>query len=335
MTLTTQSKWMGAVALGCCGLLLLAVTNSSAQSAALVHLVPAAATVGEGATAAVQLRIENVEGLYGLDIRLAFDPTAVQVVDADTAAEGLQTRGGDLLKPDFVVRNLADNEAGTVWFALTQLNPSEAVTGSGVVFTVTFRGLAAGKSSPLTITYQKLASRTGDLIPASAEDGEIRVVAAQEAPPTPTTVPTALPATPTATLAPSPTSLPTATPTLVPPPPKAPTSTAPAVSPTVAAKASATTAATAVPASTPTVLVGPTAADATTAAPESSATVPSPGQLGTLAPTAVPPGPTEAPGPTAARGTMAWLIVYGALFVVGFAVAALATRNRCGKQGQR
>ena len=125
---------------------------------------------------------------------------------------------GDLLQPDFVVRNQADNSSGTVWFALTQLNPSEAVSGSGVVFVVTFRGRKAGASSPLTFAYQKLASRTGDLIPASVEDGEIRVVSAEQAPPTPTTAPTLPPPTTVPPTAPPPTSAPTVAPTSTPVP---------------------------------------------------------------------------------------------------------------------
>ncbi|HOU24760.1 MAG TPA: cohesin domain-containing protein, partial [Anaerolineae bacterium] len=301
MTLTTQSSSRYWTALECVALLLLHTATTRAQSAALVHLVPAAATVGEGTTTAIQMRIENVEGLYGLDIRLKFDPAAVQVVDADASSEGLQTRGGDLLKPDFVVRNLADNEAGTVWFALTQLNPSEAVTGSGVVFTVTFRGVVAGASSPLSITYQKLASRSGDLIPASVEDGEIRVVAAQEAPPTPTVVPTAPPATLTATSQPRPTALPAATATLGPPPTAASTSTS-VTAPTVVAKGTATAPATSVPVVPTATVPASTAAAATAIPPAPSATASTAGPITIVAATSAPAAPTETPTEPAGRG---------------------------------
>lgn len=161
----------------------------SAQQGTLIHLNPADALVGAEQTAAVEVRVENVEHLYGLDIRLSFDPAVVKVVDADPATDGIQVRAGDLLSVDFVVRNTADNEEGTVRFALTQVNPSQEVSGSGIAFIVTFAGKSEGTSTPLSVTYAELATRTGEEIPASTEDGVISVVAPEQAPATPTQAP--------------------------------------------------------------------------------------------------------------------------------------------------
>lgn len=204
----------------------LPVGAALAQAGAVVRLAPQPASVGEGQTAAVEVRIDNVQNLYGLDIRLSFDPTIVEVVDADPNLAGVQVRPGDLLKPDFVVKNVADNAQGTVWFALTQFNPSTEVTGSGTAFTLTFKGKQRGAASALAITYAKLANRSGEEIPATAQNGEIRVVAAAQAPASPTpapVVPTSVPPTmaptkPLPTMAPSPTPA-------VPPPTAWPTAT--------------------------------------------------------------------------------------------------------------
>ena len=166
----------------------LPVESTHAQST-LIHLSPVQAQVGEEQTTAVEVRVENVEALYGLDIRLSFDPSVVEVVDADPAAAGLQVRPGGLLSLDFVLRNTADNEQGTAWFALTQVNPSQEVSGSGIAFIVTFAGKSAGSSTPLSITYAKIVERTGAEIPASTEDGTISVVAPEQAPATPTQAP--------------------------------------------------------------------------------------------------------------------------------------------------
>jgi hypothetical protein len=37
---------------------------------------------------------------------------------------------GDLIKPDFAVRNLADNDAGTLLFVITQVNPTPPASGT-------------------------------------------------------------------------------------------------------------------------------------------------------------------------------------------------------------
>ncbi len=163
--------------------------DARAQGSTRIYLEPAQALVGEGHTAAVEVLVENVQELYGLDIRLSFDPSVVEVVDADPAESGIQVRPGDLLSVDFVIKNSADNGQGTIWFALTQLNPSQPVSGSGTAFVITFRGKQQGLTSPIIITYQKMATRAGDPIAASAEDGEIRVVEPAQAPPTPTDAP--------------------------------------------------------------------------------------------------------------------------------------------------
>jgi len=187
-----------------------------AQSRTLVRVHPVEIQVGPGSASAAEIRIDDVEGLYAFDIRLSFDATIVAVVDADPALEGIQVAPGSLLNLDFVVRNEADNAHGTVWLAMTQMNPSEAVSGSGTAFVVTLRGKEAGRATPLTITRVQLVTRHGEEIPAEIQDGQVVVVEAEKAPSPPTTAPAQQPSILTATPGPSsqsepPASSPTAT----------------------------------------------------------------------------------------------------------------------------
>ena len=334
MTPSTQrqsASRFGRACLALCVICSLGLSGrASAQSTALVHPVPSPASVEAGQTVAVQVRIDDVQNLYGFDIRLGFDPSTVEVVDEDAGAEGVQIRPGDLLKSDFVVRNLADNAAGTVWYALTQLNPSEEVSGSGVAFTVTFRGKLAGASSPLTVVYQKLATRSGDQIPASTANGEIRVVQAG-APPTPTlpppteVVPTQAPPTLEPT-EPLPTVAPSAEPSATPLPQE--TAVPPTVAPTLTT-APALATATSVPTVRPTV-VAPTSAPATTVPttipPTAQAPLPTATQVRATLTTK--PAPTATPvAPSSTGASLGW-IFYAALFSVAFAAAILFLRGR-------
>jgi hypothetical protein len=267
----------------------LPIENAHAQST-LIHLNPAEAKVGEEQTTAVEVRVENVEDLYGLDIRLSFDPSVVQVVDADPAADGVQVRAGDLLNVDFVIRNTVDNEEGTIWFALTQVNPSPEVSGSGVAFIVTFAGKSEDSSTSLSITYAKLAARTGEEIPASTEDGEISVVAPQQAPATPTEAPP--PPQPTVT---------TPTPTPAQPATHATDTPVPAATTRPTQQASTDTA-------TPTFTSPPTQSSPTTSAPTDT---PAPGQTPVATETQPTPGssssiiPSSTPTPTPTAASVA------------------------------
>jgi len=131
-----------------------------------------------GDTVTVDIRIEDVTDLYGIDVRLSFDPALLEAQDADgDPANGVQIQGGSFPAPNFRVKNEADNGAGTVWYAVSQMSPTEPISGTGVVASVTFQGLTAG-ISPVEFTYQKMVKRNGDPIPATTEDGEIEIGAA-------------------------------------------------------------------------------------------------------------------------------------------------------------
>lgn len=116
----------------------------------------------------VEVWVENVSGLYGADIQLSFDPTLLAVLDANSAQPGVQVMPrADLLAPDLVVRRDADNGVGTIWYAVTQLNPRLPVSGSGALFSFTARALAPGRSA-IAVTEQMLNAQDGIPMPAEA-----------------------------------------------------------------------------------------------------------------------------------------------------------------------
>lgn len=184
---------------------------TAAQGKAVVRA--SSETIGLGLTGTVLIQVRSVSDLYGADVQLSFDPQVIEVVDADPSTGGLQVQAGDFLAPGFLIRNTADNEAGTVWYAMTQLNPSQPKSGSGTLIIVTFRGKKEGGSSEIVIESATLATRWGETIPLILENGRVQVVSADQAPPTPTTAPTGKPplTMPTATPIPQPAG-PTATP---------------------------------------------------------------------------------------------------------------------------
>lgn len=178
-----------------------ALTESSvAQGSAQVSLAPATATIGIGETVTVDIRISNVNNLFGADVRLTFDSNILEVVDANSLVPGIQITPGTF--PDigggqgFVAENSVTN--GNIGYAVTLLSPAPPVSGSGTLATITFRGKNSGTSN-ISFTSVLLSDSSANQIPATSSGGSITVGAA---------APTATPTTPVPTATPGPTPTP-------------------------------------------------------------------------------------------------------------------------------
>jgi hypothetical protein len=149
---------------------------SLSQTTATVRIALETTQLDVGQTTTATLRVDDIEELYGSDVRLAFDPQFIEVVDADPGRDGVQiTPVEDFLQPDWILRQVADNLDGTVWYAATQLNPTEPVAGSGALAEFALRGRAAGATS-IRVTYHKLVRRDGSQIETTAEDASFDVL---------------------------------------------------------------------------------------------------------------------------------------------------------------
>lgn len=178
-----------------------------------LHISPAAAQVGVAQTVDLGIEVVEVEGLYGFDVRLSFDPLIAEVVDADPNTAGVQVALGTFLDPGFVVRNAVDNSAGTVEFAMTQLNPSEPKSGTGMLLVLKLAGKQAGTSTAINLDTALLANRDAIEIPTTLISGQLDVAVATSEQATSTPIPTQGAGTPLPTLGPEPTARPaTATP---------------------------------------------------------------------------------------------------------------------------
>ncbi|HLF25997.1 MAG TPA: DNRLRE domain-containing protein [Anaerolineae bacterium] len=151
-------------------------TQAAPGATAVARLSPAVITVTTAAASAkVDIVIEDVSNLYGVDVRLTFDPKRLAVQDANPGQAGVQIELGSLLTSgtEYVLFNVVDNVAGTIKLVITQLNPTPAVTGNGVLARVTFKLKGRSGVSPLHFTRTDLASRDALLIPVTARDGAI------------------------------------------------------------------------------------------------------------------------------------------------------------------
>ncbi|MBN1315971.1 MAG: hypothetical protein JXA42_10900 [Anaerolineales bacterium] len=141
------------------------IPQAFAQSTS-VTLSPADGTLVGCDTLTIEIWVNDVVDLYAADVRLAFDPDKLEVVQMNPSS--------DLLQPDYVVRNQYDNINGATWYALTQINPTPPVSGSGVLIEILFKGKGIGTTG-VTLDYVKLARGDGTSIPAGIEDATVEI----------------------------------------------------------------------------------------------------------------------------------------------------------------
>ncbi|GAB4526826.1 MAG: hypothetical protein Kow0063_01460 [Anaerolineae bacterium] len=161
---------------------LLAVLASSlaapalAQGRAQVYILPPPGAVVTGQPVTVDVRAEGVSNLYGAEIHLRFDPTALRLEDADPQQEGVQLIPGSLLDPaqGFIVANRSDNQAGTAVFAVTLVNPASPVEGGGVLAQLTFVPLRPG-ALQFELEKVKLVTRDLQTLDVSLSGLEVQV----------------------------------------------------------------------------------------------------------------------------------------------------------------
>jgi len=273
-----------------------------------LRVAPASSQVIVGQTIAITIEVVDVVELYAFDVTVTFDPQVVEVVDSDPAEPEVQVSQGPFLDPGFTLINSADNAAGTVRFAITQMNPSEPKSGTGALIIITLLGKQAGVSSALEVVDAELSRSDGSDIPAQGTAGQVDVVAGGDSTTTPSTTPTA---TATSTVTPTPT--PTRTTTSTPTPSQTSTGTA---TPTATRAATTSSTQTATPTGTPTATVSPSPQSSPTATATSTSTR-TPTIVGTLTstPTATPttiatststPAGTPAATPTSGISVTCW-----------------------------
>ncbi len=86
----------------------------------------------------LEIWIDDVEDLAAIEFQMNFDPSKMQVLDADAEEDGVQIQAGEAPTADFIAQNTVDNESGLIAYATVRLPPTEAFSGSGLVATITW-----------------------------------------------------------------------------------------------------------------------------------------------------------------------------------------------------
>lgn len=132
-----------------------ATVDEESLGAQLVVLGPAVARVDDEIRFVITA--ENIENIVHAPLRLSYDPAVLEFVVAEE---------GDLMRLDgaaTVFMASEGNEPGQTSIALSRMPPAEGANGSGVLCTVTLRGIAPGYSPIVLGGSRLLDGETHDL----------------------------------------------------------------------------------------------------------------------------------------------------------------------------
>lgn len=123
------------------GLLVLSILGAScapsAPSGPVVSIDPPAVPVPLSNTMPVAVSAKSIENLTAFELHLSFDPEMLEVTELNN---------GGFIQADFVVQNTFDNGAGTIDYAVAQIDRPPA-NGSGALLEIVFRAKAPGQSA--------------------------------------------------------------------------------------------------------------------------------------------------------------------------------------------
>lgn len=147
------------------------LVTSCAPSSPIIRIEPSVSSTQVANTVLVTAKVENISDLIAVEIHLSFDANVLEVTEL---------KDGGFIKADFVIQNTFDNIAGTIDYAVAQINRPPA-NGTGTLFEIVFRARASGQSlihfreTPAAPAGALLSDSNGVAIQISLTNGNVNV----------------------------------------------------------------------------------------------------------------------------------------------------------------
>lgn len=145
------------------------IMSVSASSGTVLAVNPPVVSAGVGTLTSAGFTLSDATNAQGIDVQFSFNPSVLQVVDADGVTAGIQVAPGDCPAPDLVLVNDVDNGAGTGQYAAVEFTTS---CSGGDVLAISFQCAAPGSSS-VTITSSLISDPNGTPIQHSVTNGTV------------------------------------------------------------------------------------------------------------------------------------------------------------------
>ena len=124
------------------------------------------AQVKPGEMFQVPVRVRNVQGLFGAQVKVQYDPSKLTLVDMNEDVAGVQAEAGAAFANGYIGANKATlGKTGTYSFAATRLNPDKAIDGDTTLVTLTFVAKTNAKPT-VTVSEARLLDTEANSLPA-------------------------------------------------------------------------------------------------------------------------------------------------------------------------
>ncbi|MEM2522838.1 MAG: cohesin domain-containing protein [Candidatus Bathyarchaeia archaeon] len=146
------------------------ISNVWATEGTVIHVEPSMISLPIGSNFVIKVKVVNVTNLYGLDIKLRWDPSILSYVSHVVKIPRDNYPDGILYAPVLRVKDVVDKNAGTYQVAYASMSPAPPFSGDGTVFEMTFTVIGQGKCI-LEIYSSKLSNNEAKLIPHTVQNG--------------------------------------------------------------------------------------------------------------------------------------------------------------------
>ncbi len=148
---------------------------------AVVYIDPANMTVRSADVFLISVKVDNVIGLYGLDVKLSWDPSIITYINHTVYIPVEDYPNGIMHKPIQMIRNVVSETgipgtpSGTLcWIAYSQIGKTPGFNGSGTILSLAFQAMKIG-SCPINFVSVDLGGSGGLFIPKIPVDGLVEV----------------------------------------------------------------------------------------------------------------------------------------------------------------
>lgn len=170
------SRLLRTIGLGCILILLATSVTGCAllgrKAPATVKIVPATSTIQVGQQVELLVAVENVKNLYGAELTIEFAPHLLTVIDATPDNPEIEITPGDLLKPDMIATNRAED--GKIEYAIVQVAPSEPADGNGTIARILLKGESPGTTA-ITLSVATFYDQNNKVLAITPQNGMITV----------------------------------------------------------------------------------------------------------------------------------------------------------------
>jgi hypothetical protein len=145
----------------------------------VVKVVPETVQPRSGKDFTVQVAVEDVLNLYGLDVQMSWNTQFLTYVNHTARIPAEVHYDGILHEPVNLICDEVDTDAGTILVAYASMAPAPPFNGNGTVFEITFHAKTNG-TCILEIFSSMLADDFGNPIPHNVKNGTIEIISVHD-----------------------------------------------------------------------------------------------------------------------------------------------------------